>query len=332
MSLSNIRNLAYNILKKLGDDAVKDKEFTELAKCPECDKDVLSPDFEAFTVLSCGHIFHRECIEKTFLLTRQSYCPVADCTTFLKPVLTERSFSASSQSSSPSIASRMSSQLQLNSPIIQEEERVNEEEVEVQPDENSNKKRTNEATNSSSSKKSKKHVRPEDSNNLKRLIRELSSDSTRISEIKEKEGLHRASEHRNNSARTLFDLYYKITEAEEQNEKVYHDLIRSYYLFGEELEKRLAEFMKSNEEHEALKKLYNEVKDQLPKEVTRNALRKKADRARKVYDLFFGIGDDKSARETYIRRVKTFPVTSIAKLSEDEVRYVVTKVREGRQA
>ncbi|CAB4380555.1 unnamed protein product [Rhizophagus irregularis] len=184
MSLSNIRNLAYNILKKLGDDAVKDKEFTELAKCPECDKDVLSPEFEAFTVLSCGHIFHRECIEKTFLLTQQSYCPVADCTTFLKPLLTERSFSVSSQSSSPSIVSRMSSQLQLNSPIIQEEERVlgaNEEEVEVHPDDNSNKKRTNEATNSSPSKKSKKHIaecHPEDSNILKKLIRELSSDTT----------------------------------------------------------------------------------------------------------------------------------------------------------
>jgi hypothetical protein len=140
----------------------------------------------------------------------------------------------------------MSSQLQLNSPVIQEEERelgVNEGEVEVQPDGNSNKKRTNEATNSSPSKESKKHIaerRPEDSNVLKKLIRELSSDTT---EIKEKKGFHRESEREaSDGARIFFDLYYKITKAEELNETAHHGLVSSYYSFGEELEKRLAHF------------------------------------------------------------------------------------------
>jgi len=40
-------------------------------------------------------------------------------------------------------------------------------------------------------------------------------------------------------------------------------------------------------EHEAQKKVNGEVRDQLPKEVTKHALRKKTERARKVYDLFF---------------------------------------------
>ena len=31
---------------------------------------------------------------------------------------------------------------------------------------------------------------------------------------------------------------------------------------------------------------------------------------------------------TYIQRIKTFTATSIAKLSEDEVKYVASKVRE----
>ncbi|CAG8595044.1 1254_t:CDS:2 [Rhizophagus irregularis] len=44
MSLSSIR-----------DDNVKDAEFTELEKCPQCDKDILTPSFEAFIVLACGH-------------------------------------------------------------------------------------------------------------------------------------------------------------------------------------------------------------------------------------------------------------------------------------
>ena len=73
-SLVNHRNLAYSILKKLGDDTVKDAEFTELEKCSQCDKDILSPSFEAFTVLSCGHIYHRRCIEKNFLLSQRNKC------------------------------------------------------------------------------------------------------------------------------------------------------------------------------------------------------------------------------------------------------------------
>ncbi|CAB4418438.1 unnamed protein product [Rhizophagus irregularis] len=122
MSLSNIRNLAYNILKKLGDDIVKDAEFTELEKCPQCDKDILTPSFEAFIILACGHVFHRECIERVFLLTRQNKCPVADCTATVKPAVSERRFSvASSQSSTTSLSRRMSNQLQINPPTIQEE-------------------------------------------------------------------------------------------------------------------------------------------------------------------------------------------------------------------
>lgn len=331
MSLSNIRNLAYNILKKLGDDTVKDKEFTELAKCPECDKDVLSPDFEAFTVLSCGHIFHRECIEKTLLLTRQSYCPVADCTTFLKPVLSERSFSVSSQSSSPSIASRMSSQLQLNSPIIQEEERrrglgANEEEVEVQPDENSNKKRTNEATNSSPSKKAKQ-VKNEESPALKKLIRELCVGSPKVSEVRKKESLLKRSQQEGNrgegdedSTRTFLTLYVKIVNAEDEQEVSNQEVIRAYYFFGEALSRRLDHHKKNMEEHEAQMQVNDEVRDQLSKEITKTTLWKKTEQARKIYYLFRRIGSDK------IQRVRSYSVSSLAKLSWDKIDYVVSQI------
>ncbi|RGB28572.1 hypothetical protein C1646_745782 [Rhizophagus diaphanus] len=45
--------------EKLGDDNVKDAEFTELEKCPQCDKDILTPSFEAFIVLACGHLLRQ---------------------------------------------------------------------------------------------------------------------------------------------------------------------------------------------------------------------------------------------------------------------------------
>lgn len=110
----------------------------------------------------------------------------------------------------------MNSQLQLNSPIIQEEEQglgVNEKEVEIQLDNNSNKKQTNEATNSPFSKKSKKYIaecRPKDSNILKKLIRELSSNTTRISDIKKREELYRESAYENEGNQIFFDLFYKL--------------------------------------------------------------------------------------------------------------------------
>ena len=70
------------------------------------------------------------------------------------------------------------------------------EKVETQPkiqssSNSKSKKWANEVTNFSTSKKFKKYVQEKDSNILKKLIQKLSSDTTRISEIKEKRDLHR---------------------------------------------------------------------------------------------------------------------------------------------
>jgi hypothetical protein len=50
------------------------------------------------------------------------------------------------------------------------------------------------------------------------------------------------------------------------------------------------------EEYEAQRQINDEVRDQLPKEVTKITLRKKTERARKIYDLFRRIGSDKIQR------------------------------------
>uniref|UniRef100_U9SKI1 Crinkler effector protein N-terminal domain-containing protein n=1 Tax=Rhizophagus irregularis (strain DAOM 181602 / DAOM 197198 / MUCL 43194) TaxID=747089 RepID=U9SKI1_RHIID len=118
-----------------------------------------------------------------------------------------------------------------------------------------------------------------------------------------------------------------VVATSNRSEKARNEVIFAYYYFGEELEKRLAHYRKTNEEHEAKKKLYDAVKDQLPKEVTKSAVRKKADRAGKVYDLFFRISDDKTQRLLFIQRIKSISATSISKLSDDDIKYVASQVR-----
>src|SRR3954447_18839054 len=78
-SLSNIKNLGYNILKNLDDELVRDKEISELGPCSECTNNILALPLKAFTMLSCGHLFHRFCIEKKLLVSRPDVCPFPDC-------------------------------------------------------------------------------------------------------------------------------------------------------------------------------------------------------------------------------------------------------------
>ncbi|CAH1758790.1 6962_t:CDS:2 [Entrophospora sp. SA101] len=50
MSVTNLKNFAYNILKKFG-DTVKDKEFPELKQCSESNKEIFSHPLKGFTTL-----------------------------------------------------------------------------------------------------------------------------------------------------------------------------------------------------------------------------------------------------------------------------------------
>lgn len=78
-SLVNLKNLGYNILKSLDDETVGDIEFPELDSCSECGNDILMSPLKAFSYLTCGHIFHRLCIEKKLFLGTSSACPASGC-------------------------------------------------------------------------------------------------------------------------------------------------------------------------------------------------------------------------------------------------------------
>lgn len=360
MAFSNLKSLAYNILKITGESINRDTEIPEVPKCSICTEDILIVAYRAFTILECGHIFHRICIERKIMHTTPSTCPFSGCDKSVD-VIDEgsRRDSTSSQISDTStLVDEFTRNIEISSPRISsqdrdvgmgekissqdqdvdmddreeggEKEKEKESQFEIQSD-STGKKRTNEATDesteNSSSKKVKKVIKDEDSIVLKRLIRELSSDTTRISEIREKKGLHKESVRQVDGSRIFFDLYLKISKAEENSDNARHEVLRAYYFLGEELGRRLTDYKQSMEEHEAQKKVNDEVRDQLPKEVSKNALRKKTERARKVYDLFFRIGGDKVQRMAYIQRIKTFTAPSISNLSLENIKYVALQVR-----
>ncbi|CAG8748258.1 37042_t:CDS:2, partial [Gigaspora margarita] len=140
-------------------DAVQNIEVTELPPCKICNKKILTVNFESFTILPCGHAYHRKYIEKNFLLIEENKCPIPDCDKIVDPVISERRFSESSQSSGTlAIANMLGNNFGLNlsmnvSPLL--------------PlfNETTQKKRT--------SKKAKKVSGEKVSSTLKQLIEEL---------------------------------------------------------------------------------------------------------------------------------------------------------------
>ncbi|CAG8757800.1 37121_t:CDS:2, partial [Gigaspora margarita] len=76
-------------------------------------------------------------------------------------------------------------------------------------------------------------------------------------------------------------------------ESVIQEIIICYFAFGKKLKKRLAEHIKTNKEHRSQRKLYEEVEKQLTSNLLKNTIEKRIERARKIYDLFSSIGENK---------------------------------------
>jgi len=106
-------------LKNLEDVILGEKEIPELDKCSECNNEILASPPKEFTVLSCGHLFHRICIEKKLALTEPNTCPFPDCgknVDIIEPFPTNR------ESPISALSNRMNESLAiLSSPILRME-------------------------------------------------------------------------------------------------------------------------------------------------------------------------------------------------------------------
>ena len=159
-----------------------------------------------------------------------------------------------------------------------------------------------ESTRQSSSKKQKTSTNDGESPTLKRLIKELKTPSSASTDTQPPI-----------APGSLTELYEAIITAEDKNKDTIRVVITKYYLFGKELEKIFNGFKSSYRERKAQRLLVKEVTKQLPGDLTKNAIEKRIERGRKVYDLFSDIGYDK------IQLIKSFSASQIYKLSWDDI-------------
>ncbi len=115
----------------------------------------------------------------------------------------------------------------------------------------------------------------------------------------------------------LHKLYYNIDIAETNGDKANRDLVHFYFQFGKALSRRLAILLQSNPPQTAHTILNEEVKEKLLGNVNKDMVRKRTDTARKIYDIFNEIGEDK------IRRIKFFTPYSFSDLTRSEVTYII---------
>ncbi|GBB92532.1 hypothetical protein RclHR1_02020014 [Rhizophagus clarus] len=112
-----------------------------------------------------------------------------------------------------------------------------------------------------------------------------------------------------------------IDQAETKNEDATRNVINRYFDFGEALYLRYKELKPSGGKDGAKALVKEEVRKQIPEtKFSDDALRKRMERAGKVYKLFNSIG------RTKIARIRSFPARSILNLSDSNVDRVLAGV------
>ncbi|RHZ87744.1 hypothetical protein Glove_30g121 [Diversispora epigaea] len=304
-NISCLETFALNIIKNSSPEKIIDEDNTpELDACSLCNHELFLFEIKnPITILVCGHIYHCDCIEN--YIKKRSICLKPDCKKEVESTINSMPGSQNTNDLmdiSPSL---------FTDPLFQ----------------SPSKKRVNESISKSSSKKVK--VKNKDSSMLKKLIKELSSPSSSSTTslqtatssgnfIDLYNALIRAEEQVETTNQEVIRSYFAFGKkledrAEEQVETTNQEVIRSYFAFGKKLEDRFEYYKKSNRDRKAQKKLIDEVTEQLPNDLSRNAIEKRLERARKIYYLFSNIGYDK------IQLVKSYSALRISKLSWDEI-------------
>jgi len=193
--------------------------------------------------------------------------------------------------------------------------------TDAQESSSTQKKRTRKSTTEKSSSKKKKTTNKDDvSTMLKKLIEELLTNipDSGGEEANAPDVSSNTDEHSRMKFLYLSDM---IDQAETKNEDATRNVINRYFDFGEALYLRYKELKPSGGKDGAKALVKEEVRKQIPEtKFSDDALRKRMERAGKVYKLFNSIG------RTKIARIRSFPARSILNLSDSNVDRVLAGV------
>ncbi|GES88401.1 hypothetical protein GLOIN_2v1511284 [Rhizophagus clarus] len=325
-SLVNLRNLGYNILKSLEDKTVRDIDFPELGSCSECGNDILMFPLKAFSYLSCGHIFHRLCIENRLFLGTPSACPASDCGKSVD-ILDEAGIISNpdprviSQSSgiSPSMGT-----FALSSPPIQ---MLSSNRPQPQgPSKPLVYLTCKHIVHYNCIDNSRKLCPICPSTDMEPEEMEIDDDNMLLTNIPDsgEEEANAPDVSSNTGAPSQMKFLYlsdMIDQAETKNEDATRNVINRYFDFGEALYLRYKELKPSGGKDRAKALVKEEVRKQISEtKFSDDALRKKMERAGKVYKLFNSIG------RTKIAQIRSFPARSILNMSDSNVDHVFAGV------
>ncbi|GBB86370.1 hypothetical protein RclHR1_12800002 [Rhizophagus clarus] len=267
-----------------------------------------------FTLASCGHIFHQKCLEE-YLVDGESSCPYDGCNrdieTYLSPELLNGEKTALMDIDDNGAEG---SEILIGSgDVAPEEQRV------AYISSTDQKKRTRESsTEKSSNKKAKKTGGKKVSSMLKQLIEELLTD---VPAPTAGENLEEAND---NVVGIFLQLSNRIDNAETKNEDASRGLIHSYFDFGEALFNRYKELKPTYGKEGSRALVKSEVRKEIPEtKFSDDALKKRMERARKMFRIFNTIGKEK------IARVKSIPPGFILNLTVDDTDYVIAEVLKG---
>ncbi|CAG8803194.1 44290_t:CDS:1, partial [Gigaspora margarita] len=173
--------------------------------------------------------------------------------------------------------------------------------------------------------KSKKRLHEESAKkeppNLKKLIDELSTEDPNSAKNNiSTQSVTIPTTENDPDPVNFLNLYKELISAEDDNRKSNQEVIKRYYNFGLNLTKRLEYHKKSHKKQVAKILVNEEVRNQIFKEVSDDALRKKTERARKIYKLFDAIGEDKMVR------VRSFTALTISKLSKENINHIILNI------
>ncbi|CAG8503572.1 8505_t:CDS:2, partial [Gigaspora margarita] len=129
-----------------------------------------------------------------------------------------------------------------------------------------------------------------------------------------------------NTSKGFLLLYENIDQAEKllacSEKNVIHakkEVILSYYQLGKADAEKLKELLKIlTPLRTAQNKIVADIKKLLPSDTSINVIKKRIATARKIYDIFNTIGEDK------IQRIRNFSTSSIGAFKKDEIKFIKT--------